>query len=229
MRGLQRAKVEAAETLDLQSNWTLCFLRDISPESAMETYLLALPYRDVFVAVGLDSDEYDRPPALFEEVFLRARRDGFKLTAHCDVQQKDTHEHILQVATAMGGGVGADRIDHGLNAAERPELMEVIKRRGLGMTLCPHAYHRHEPTEWVFPKIRKLFDEGIKVTVNSDDPTYMHNMWVSDNLELVQRLCPFTEKEMVQLQMNAVDICWADEAFKERFRKELSDLKNIII
>lgn len=120
------------------------------------------------------------------------------------------------------GGSGADRIDHGLNAADRPELMEIIKARGLGMTLCPHAYNRRLPVEEVFPKIRKLFDFGIKVTINSDDPTYMHNQWVSENLELAQKHCKFSEEEMVQLQRNAIEISWADPAIKDKFMAELS-------
>jgi len=71
-------------------------LRDLSPGEAMETYIAALPYRKMIAGIGLDSNEYDRPPILFEEVYLRARADGFKLTCHCDVTQKDTHEHIRQ-------------------------------------------------------------------------------------------------------------------------------------
>lgn len=65
------------------------------------------------------------------------------------------------VASSIAGS-GADRIDHGLNAADKPELMEIIKSRDLGMTLCPHAYNRRLSVEEVFPKIRKLFDAGIK-------------------------------------------------------------------
>lgn len=87
MRGLQRAKLKAAEKLNVNSNWTMCFLRDMSPESAMEAYSLALPFRDVLKAMELDSDEFDRPPSLFEDVFRKAREDGFYLTAHCDVNQ----------------------------------------------------------------------------------------------------------------------------------------------
>ncbi|KAL3422785.1 deaminase [Phlyctema vagabunda] len=220
IKGLQRAKEEAAKTLDVHSNWTMCFLRDMSPDSAMKDYELALPFRDFIQAIGLDSDEYDRPPSLFEDVFLRARKDGFKLTCHCDVNQKDTHDHIREVIYSVGG-TGADRIDHGLNAAEQPALWLEIKARDLGMTLCPHAYHRRTPTDWIFPKIRRLFDAGIKITINSDDPTYMHNMWVSDNLALVQRHCLFTDREMVQLQHNAIDISWASDAFKAELKKEL--------
>jgi adenosine deaminase len=74
----------------------MCFLRDLSPEAAMDTYIKALPFKDMIVGIGLDSNEFDRPPLLFEDIFLRARADGFKLTCHCDVTQKDTHEHIRQ-------------------------------------------------------------------------------------------------------------------------------------
>jgi hypothetical protein len=84
--------------------------------------------------IGLDSDEYERPPMLFEEMFRRARVDGFKLTSHCDFNQKDTHEHIRQVAESIGG-LGADRIDHGTNAADRDALIESIESRGIWMTI----------------------------------------------------------------------------------------------
>lgn len=221
MRGFQRASETAARELGVHSSWIMCFLRDMSPASAMEHYELALPYRHIFTAIGLDSDEYERPASLFEEVFARARRDGLKLTSHCDVYKKDTHEHILGVASQLGG-YGADRIDHGLNAADRPELMQLIKDRGIGMTLCPHAYHRHEPTDMVFPLIRRLYDFGIPITINSDDPTYMHDHWVVENLELARELCPFDTQELVQLERNAVDISWASPQVKEMILQELN-------
>jgi adenosine deaminase len=150
----------------------MCFLRDMSVESALETYEAALPYAAFINAIGLDSDEYDRPPTLFNEVYARARQGGFHTTAHCDVAQKDTHEHIRQVAESVGG-TGLERIDHGLNAAEDQKLIALIKAKGIGMTICPWAYYRHEPREEVFPRIRTLFEAGIPITIASDDPGYM--------------------------------------------------------
>ncbi|KAB2570079.1 putative adenosine deaminase protein [Lasiodiplodia theobromae] len=222
MEGLKRAKADAARELDVHCNWILCFLRDMSPESAMQAYEACIPYKGtVFCGIGLDSNEYNRPPTLFDAVFQRARADGLKITSHCDVGQKDTHAHIEQVASRIAGH-GTDRIDHGLNAAERPDLIELIRRRDLGMTLCPHAYHRRNPTDYVFPLVRKLFDAGIKVTVNSDDPTYMHNMWVEDNLRLVQQHCQFTRREMIRLQMHAVEISWCGPDLKGKLMDELT-------
>ncbi|CAN9145757.1 unnamed protein product, partial [Alternaria alternata] len=90
----------------VKSAWIMCFLRDETPESAMEHYDAALKYRDMIVGIGLDSNEVDRPPSLFDEVFVRARNDGFRLTAHCDVGKPYPLEHIHQVATGIAGTEG---------------------------------------------------------------------------------------------------------------------------
>lgn len=154
----------------------------MSPSSALQAYEAALPYRHLIAGIGLDGDELNNPPSLFQEVFRRARADGWRVTAHCDFNQKNTHENIRYVVTELGGGggTGAERIDHGMNAADEGGLMEGIREKGVGMTVCPCAYVRHTAEEEVFPRIRRLFDEGIKVTVGSDDPAYME-----DNVSLI--------------------------------------------
>ena len=186
----------------------------------MKHYEMALPYREMIVGIGLDSNEFNRPPLLFNEMYKRARNDGFKLTCHCDVTQKDTHEHIRQVACELGG-TGADRIDHGLDAAEVPELMEMIESKGIGMTLCPWAYVRHHREENVFRYVRKLFDAGILVNISSDSPAYVESNWVVDNLQLLKMKGYFTNEEIVKVQMNAVDMCWASENVKVEMRDRI--------
>lgn len=198
----------------------MCMLRDLSPESAMEHYQAALPYRDMIVAIGLDSNELDRPPSLFDGMFSRARADGFHLTCHCDTGQRDTHEHIRQVVCTMGG-TGGERIDHGLNAAENPELMQMILENGVGMTICPWAYMRAEPINGIFSRIRILYDAGIRISIASDDPAYMDNSWVLHNMLLAKKMCKFQDDDMAVLVRNSVTICWADEMIKEAILKEL--------
>ncbi|KUJ13895.1 adenosine deaminase [Mollisia scopiformis] len=220
MKGFQKAQIEAERELNVKSQWIMCFLRDMSPESATEQYEAALPYKDMIVGIGLDSDELDRPPKLFDEVFRRAREDGFRRTSHCDFNQKDTHEHIRQVAESLGGP-GTERIDHGLNAADQDDLMNMIKEKGIGMTICPCAYIRHAPESEVFVRIRKLFDAGIKITIASDDPAYMEDNWVLHNLYMVRDKCKFTDQEMVRLQRNAIEICWASDDEKAALSQEI--------
>lgn len=191
----------------------------MSVESAIEQYDSALRFKDMIVGVGLDSNEYDRPPSLFYDLFKRARNDGFKITSHCDFNQKNTHEHVKQVAMHLGGD-GASRVDHGLNAADLLGLMEVIKAAKMGLTICPCAYTRHAAIEEIFPRIRKLFDAGIKISIASDDPAYMENNWVLHNLLLERNKCKFTEADMATLQRNAIETSWAPDELKEELYHE---------
>ena len=185
----------------------------------MEHYKAALPYRDMIVGIGLDSNEYERPPLMFQEVFSLARRDGFRITMHCDVGQDNTHEHIRQVASVIGGN-GTDRIDHGLNAADEGELVDLILKRDIGMTLCPWAYMRYQTYEELGPKMRILFDAGIRITINSDDPPYMDDAWILHNMLLAKHF-GFSDKEIATLARNAILISWAPQPVKERILKEV--------
>ena len=199
----------------------MCLLRDESPQSAMEHYLAALDYRDMIIGIGLDSNEYQRPPVLFQDVFVRARADGFRLTAHCDVGKTYTLEHIRQVASVIGH-TGAERIDHGLNAVDSPELVKLIHEKEIGMTVCPWSYIRHQPLDEVVERIRALFDAGIKIAIGSDDPTFMEDTWILENLLTVKKLCNFSNLEMKRLAKDAVDICWAPEHVKKQILDELN-------
>jgi adenosine deaminase len=186
----------------------------------MEHYKAALPYRDMIVGIGLDACEEDRPPSLFEELFSLARRDGFKLTMHCDVDQKNTPDHIRQVVSVVAGE-GTDRIDHGLNAADEQHLIDLIVKRDLGMTLCPWSYMRHTTYAKLGPRIRTLYDAGIRITINSDDPSYMEDCWILHNMLLAKHLCGFSDKDIAVLARNAINISWAKQSVKEKILKEI--------
>ena len=229
LNGYLRAQRDGAERLGVPSNWIFCFLRDEPLEDGLKAYRAALPWartkdgrgKGLFHAVGLASNEYNRPPGLFEEAFLLSREDGLHLTMHCDVDQKDAAEHIHEAIFGICAGTGTDRIDHGLNALDRMDLIQGLKSRGIGLTLCPHAYHRRQATEVLFPKIRRLWDEGVKFCINSDDPTYMHNVWIDGNMMKVYEYCQFTKRDMAKLVQNAVEMSWADEDIKREILREL--------
>ena len=190
----------------------------------MEHYLAAFKYRHMIVGIGLDSNEKDRPPMLFEELFKQARSDGFRITSHCDVGNNYPLEHIRQTLSQIGGG-GADRIDHGLNAVDDPDLVKLIHEKGVGMTICPWSYMVHQPIDEVFRRIRVLFDAGASISINSDDPAFMDNAWILENMLLVRRFCKFTDAEMLAIARNATEMCWAPDEVKQRLREELRDFE----
>ncbi|MBC3192277.1 adenosine deaminase [Pseudonocardia sp. C8] len=215
--GIRRAQLEAERTLGLPTGLIMCFLRDFQAEYAMATLLESLPYRQWIVGVGLDSDERGHPPAKFAQVFDRARREGYLITAHCDVDQQDSVEHIRQCVE----DIRVDRIDHGSNVLESPELVAEVVRRGLGLTCCPIS------NRWVSDGtkaelIKQLLDLGVKVTVNSDDPAYFGG-YVAENL-VAMREAGFSPDELITLQRNAIDISWAPPEVKRDFRGRLDAL-----
>lgn len=205
IRGIHRAQEDAAARLGVRSQLIMCFLRDLPAESAMEHLELALPYRDWLVGVGLDSDEQDNPPGKFAEVFARARALGLKLTMHCDVNQQDTHANIR----ACLDDIRVDRIDHGVNCLDRPELAAAVAERGMGLTVCPVS-NRFVVQSLTTDEIRRMLDLGIKATINSDDPAYFR-AYLNDNFLALQAEGDFSREQLLTLSRNAFDIAWLDE------------------
>ncbi|WP_324652342.1 adenosine deaminase [Georgenia sp. H159] len=213
--GLRRALVEGRRDLGIRGELILCFLRDFTAEHAMSTLMEALPYRDWILGVGLDSDEQGNPPVKFTEVFARARAEGFLLTMHCDVDQDDTHEHIRQVLE----DIGVDRIDHGTNAFERPDLVEALKARGIGLTACPIS------NGWISEGLKEreilgLLEAGVKVSVNSDDPAYFGG-YVGDNYARLAEVAGLDREQLTRLARNSFEIAWLPDRQREHYLAEL--------
>ena len=215
IRGLRRAQMEAEAQLGIRSQLIMCFLRDWSAEFAMTTLVQSLPYKEWIIGVGLDSDEKGNPPSKFAKVFARARDEGYLLTMHCDVDQANSVQHIWQCVRDIGVG----RIDHGVNSLEDEKLCEEIKRRGLGLTVCPisNAYC----TDGTKAKaVKRMLDKGMRVTINSDDPAYFLS-YMNENLVRVQEEIDLGRGELVQLTRNAFEASWLPRARKDQYLAQL--------
>lgn len=215
IRGIRRAQMQAQAALGIHSQLIMCFLRDWSAEFAMATLLQSLPYREWIVGVGLDSDERDNPPLKFAKVFQRARAEGYLLTMHCDVDQKDSVDHVWQTVR----DIGVDRIDHGVNALEDEALCAEIRRRSLTLTVCPisNAYVTGASKA---EAVKAMLDKGMGVTVNSDDPAYFPG-YMNENLMRVQREADLGKAELARLAENAFRGAWLPPAKAEAYVAEL--------
>jgi adenosine deaminase len=216
IRGIRRAQEWAAQELGVQTQLILCFLRDMSAESAMTTLEESLPFRDWVVGVGLDSDEKNNPPLKFIDVFARARALGFRLTMHCDVNQQNTLAHIGQCLDL----IGVDRIDHGVNSLEDLFLCEKIRSRGLGLTVCPVS-NRFCVQSLTADEIRRMLQLGLRATVNSDDPAYFR-AYMNENLIALHEEGGLTLAEIIQLVRNSFEVAWLDEPRRAAFVRRLN-------
>lgn len=217
INGLHRARVDAEKELGVKANLIMCFLRDMSAESAMETLEASLPYKDQIIGIGLDSDERGHPPIKFKEVYARAREEGYRLTMHCDVNQENSVGNIWQALDE----IGVERIDHGVNSLEDEKLVEEIVRRGIPLTVCPVS-NRYVAETLTGDEIRTMLDKGMRVMINSDDPSYMQAYLNENMMELVERE-GFTKDELVQLARNSFLATWMPDDEKAHYVSLVDD------
>jgi adenosine deaminase len=211
INGLHRAQLDAEAEFGLKTDLIMCFLRDMSAESAMETLEASLPYKDWILGVGLDSDERGNPPVKFKEVFARARQEGYRLTMHCDVNQDNSVGHIWQALDE----IGVERIDHGVNSLEDEKLIEEINRRGLALTVCPIS-NRYVTGSLTVDEIKTMLDKGMRVMINSDDPSYMQ-AYLNENLIELAEAGDFTKDQIIQLAKNSFLATWMSDEDKARY------------
>jgi adenosine deaminase len=217
IEGFHRAQVDADAELGLKSRLIMCFLRDLTAESALATLEESLPYGDWIVGVGLDSDEKGNPPVKFADVFARARDEGYRLTMHCDVDQEDSVGHIWQCLDE----IGVERIDHGVNSLEDPALVREIESRGLGLTVCPIS-NGYVAGGLKARELKTMLDHGIRATVNSDDPAYFPG-YVNENLSAAQSEAGMTREEVIRLARNSFEIGWLGEEERAAYLARLDD------
>jgi adenosine deaminase len=215
IRGIRRAQIDAENQLGIRSQLIMCFLRDFSAEYAMATLLESLPYREWIVGVGLDSDEKGNPPAKFAKVFARARREGYLLTMHCDVNQVDSVSHIWDCVNL----IGVDRIDHGVNSLEDPDLCKTLRERKLALTVCPisNSFVTEGPAT---VEVGRMLELGMRVTINSDDPAYFGG-YIEENFALVETNLKLGPEGLAVLSKNAIEAAWLPRATKDKWLGEV--------
>lgn len=218
--GIARAQADAARDLGIHSRLILCFMRDLSAESAMQALDAALPLRDHLVAVGLDSDEHDNPPEKFAAVFAKAREAGLKVTVHCDVNQEDTLGHLRTALDVLK----VDRIDHGGNILQSPELIADARRRNIYFTVCPtFSGQIRDAQGQPIDVVRGMLDNGLAVTINSDDPAYMGSEYLTDVLIRAQKHSGLSKAELIRIERNAFHAGWMPEDERAGYLARLDD------
>jgi adenosine deaminase len=215
--GIARAQADARRKLGVESQLILCFMRDLSAESAAETLEAALPMKQYLVGVGLDSDEHGNPPGKFAATFARARAAGLKLTMHCDVNQEGSLANIRQVIEE----IGVDRIDHGGNILQSPELMALARERKLMFTVCPTFSGMIGTGGRSTDVVRGMLDNGLNVTINSDDPAYMGSEYLTAVMIRAQAQNKLTKAELVRIERNAFNGAWIAPDRRDRFLAKL--------
>ena len=214
--GLYKATVDA-RALNIDARLIMCFLRDFSRDSARETLEEALKYKDKILGVGLDSDEHNNPPMKFFNQFTKASAEGFHLTAHADIDQKDSIEHIRELLEV----IGVERVDHGTNVVEDPDLVDFAAKNKIGFTSCPLSNSFVSP-EMKGKEVIELLSKGVKVSIHSDDPAYFGG-YFGDNYYAIATKFNLSRDQVITLARNSFETSWISDEQKALYLKELDD------
>ncbi|MGK9067166.1 adenosine deaminase [Stutzerimonas chloritidismutans] len=199
MRGISEALADGRELLGISSGLILSFLRHLPEEAAFDTLAQAMPFRDAFFAVGLDSSEVGHPPSKFERVFAKARAEGFLAVAHAG--EEGPPEYIWQALDLLK----VSRIDHGVRSAEDPRLIERLIDEQIPLTVCPLSNTKLCVFDDMSQhNILQMLEQGVKVTVNSDDPAYFGG-YVTENFMALHDSLGMTEDQARRLAQNSLD------------------------
>jgi len=199
VNGISQALKDGRGQLGIRSGLILSFLRHLSEEEAFTTLDQAMPYRDAFIAVGLDSSELGHPPSKFERVFAKARAEG--LPAVCHAGEEGPPEYIWQALDLLK----AKRIDHGVRAAEDPRLLQRLIDEQIPLTVCPLSNIKLRVFEDMAQhNILDLLEMGVKVTVNSDDPAYFGG-YVTENFIALHDSLGMTREQAQRLARNSLE------------------------
>lgn len=207
--GLDSARTEAGHKLGLHAEYIMCFNRNRSAESAMAVLEASQPWRGHYIGIGLDNPEERDFPAKFAAVYARARALGLHLTSHCDVDQPNTLAHIRGCLNTLH----VERIDHGVNVLDAPDLVAAVRERHIGLTVCPTLLYTEIPgrMEKRGGAIRRMLELGLLATVNSDDPGIMRGLLPGDLLWRMHEVVGLTRGEVTQLARNSFQVAWLGE------------------
>ena len=213
--GLHRACTDARLQLGIDAELILCFLRHLSEQEAFETLEQALPLRDKFIGVGLDSSEVGHPPEKFARVFDQCRQQGLHLVAHAG--EEGPPEYIWSALDVLK----VERIDHGVQSTRDPVLMRRLAQDRIPLTVCPLSNLKL----CVFPdlashNLMQLLDAGLVATVNSDDPAYFGG-YMNANFLQTFAATGLDARHAYRLAANSFEGSFAEAGAKKRYLEQL--------
>lgn len=199
IEGILSGLEEGGKAFGITSHLILSFLRHLSEEDAFKTLEQAEPYLDKILGVGLDSSEVGHPPSKFERVFAKAREMGLKSFAHAGEEGPPEYVHealdLLKI----------DRLDHGNRALEDEGLVKRLRDEKMVLTSCPLSNLKLCVIDDLKDSpLKTMLEAGLKVTVNSDDPSYFGG-YLNDNYIQAAEALNLSKDDILTLVRNGIE------------------------
>ena len=210
IKGIRRALEDGERKFGITFKLIMSFLRHLDEASAFKTLTEALAYKEWIDGVGLDSSEMGNPPSKFQRVFDKAREEGFLTVAHAG--EEGPVEYIWEAINLLK----VVRIDHGNRSLDDENLIEILAKNQVPLTLCPLSNLELKVVKDLkYHPIVEMMNKNLLVTVNSDDPAYFGG-YMNENYLSITTALNLSKKQITELVKNSFKASWLSDKEKEK-------------
>ena len=210
------AAIDGLNRSDFKANLILCCMRnDSNKEENIQTVKIAKKYLGKGVcAIDLAGAEALYKTSEFDYAFNLAKKLNIPFTIHAG--EADGPQ---SVKTALD--FGAKRIGHGIHCVQDENVLKEVIEKQIPLEICPTSNFQTKTmaTYEDYP-VRKLFDKGVKITINTDNMT-VSNTSIYDEYKFLKQNFGFTNKDIIKTINNAIDVAFISEKEKEELRQLL--------
>ena len=202
----------ARRNFDVKVNLIGILSRTYGPDQCWKELESLLPYKEQLVALDLAGDEVNFPGTLFVDHFKEGRGAGWHITVHAG--EEGGPDNIWQAVEELG----AERIGHGVSAAQDPQLMRYLAEKSIGVesnltsnlqTRIIDEYSEHP--------LRTFLEEGMLATINTDDPG-ISDIDLKYEYEFAAPAAGLSSQQIIQVQQNALEVAFISEGEKQKLK-----------
>jgi adenosine deaminase len=217
--GIHNALKNGEKKFGMTTKLIMCFLRHLDEDQAFLTLGQSLEFKDWIIGVGLDSSEVGHPPSKFQLVFKKARDLGYLTVAHAG--EEGPPEYVREALNLLN----VSRIDHGNRSLEDDTLVQLLALNQIPLTVCPLSNLKLRVIDKLENHpLKKMMDNNLLVTINSDDPAYFGGQ-LNDNYIKLAKALELTEDDIYQLAKNSFTASFLSEKGKSNYIEKVDDYK----
>ncbi len=207
--GIKRAE----EEFDIYGNLILSCMRTMPVEACFEVVEKGAKYLGKgVVAIDLCSSERANFPEVFQEPINLAEKLGYRITIHAG--ETGIGENVLKSIDLLH----AERIGHGVYSKDCPEAYKLLKEKNITLEVCPTSnVHTKAVASYEEHPMKAYFEDGIKVTMNTDNMT-VSNTDLNKEYQILEDKNIFTEEDYKQMYSYSIEASFASEDIKNKLR-----------
>jgi len=212
LEGLLRARERAERTFEMVIGYIAITSRSMGPESCVKTVDWAIRNKGHILGIDLADAEDEHPIREFVAPVMKAKEAGLKVTVHSG--ENTPASAVVDTIQA----VGPDRIGHGIHIIEDMDAVELVKERGITLEVNPWSNYLTNSVRTIEEHpLKKLFDLGVRVTINSDDPEVLETN-LNNEYRIAHEILGMSMQDIATCNRYAYEASFLPETAKNKLR-----------